>query len=340
MERECGFDCEFVEKPPKSIQSECPVCLLVLREPYQATCCGYSFCEVCINRIKDANGPCPCCSKSEYAVFPNKGLQRSLNDYKVCCTQKKNGCQWMGEILGLDKHLNRDPQRNDQLKGCGHVEIKCLYCPNHFQRSAIESHQSQLCPGRPSTCQHCKTFQSSFENLENEHWPICGAYPIPCPNSCGKTIRREDVSKHRRFCTLEIVECDFKHVGCVEKLTRKDKSAHLERNVASHLLLQTCSYKSLIEEHKLLQQQVAELSKIVMTIMHTQQDSHTASCISSPFTRTFIMDNFSLHKNNGDTWYSDPFFSHLNGYKFCLRVRARGEGKGQGTHVSVYMLIS
>lgn len=152
-----------------------------------------------------------------------------------------------------------------------------------------------------------------------------------------KHIRREDVSKHRRFCTLEIVECDFKHVGCVEKLTRKDKSAHLERNVASHLLLQTCSYKSLIEEHKLLQQQVAELSKIVMTIMHTQQDSHTASCISSPFTRTFIMDNFSLHKNNGDTWYSDPFFSHLNGYKFCLRVRARGEGKGQGTHVSVYM---
>ena len=339
MENGSGFDCEFVETPPKSIQSECPVCLLVLREPYQATCCGYSFCEVCINRIKDASRPCPCCKKTEYTIFPNKGLQRSLNDYKIHCTQKKKGCEWVGELLGLDMHLNRDPQSNDQLKGCGYIEIKCLYCPKHFQRSAIESHQSELCPERPSTCQHCKTFQSSFESLKIQHWPVCGAYPIPCPNSCGRTIRREELSKHRRFCTLEVVDCDFKHVGCMEKLTRKDKFAHLENNVASHLLLQTSSYKSLIEEHKLLQQQVAELSKIVMSITRTQQDSHAISpCISLPLPRrTFTMENFSLHKSNGDTWYSEPFFSHLNGYKFCLRVRACGEGKGKDTHASVYI---
>ena len=49
-----GFECEFTEKPPKAVQSECPVCLLVLREPYQAMCCGYSFCKVCIEKIKES----------------------------------------------------------------------------------------------------------------------------------------------------------------------------------------------------------------------------------------------------------------------------------------------
>lgn len=46
--QEGGFDCEFEEKPSKGVQSECPVCLLVLRKPYQVTCCGYGFCRVCI----------------------------------------------------------------------------------------------------------------------------------------------------------------------------------------------------------------------------------------------------------------------------------------------------
>ena len=42
MEAREGYEYEFVEKPPKA---ECPICLLpvVLREPYQATCCGKSF---------------------------------------------------------------------------------------------------------------------------------------------------------------------------------------------------------------------------------------------------------------------------------------------------------
>ena len=38
-----GYDCEFVERP-KELETDCPICLLVLREPFQVTCCGNSFC--------------------------------------------------------------------------------------------------------------------------------------------------------------------------------------------------------------------------------------------------------------------------------------------------------
>ena len=33
-----SFECAFAEKVSKGVQFECPICLLVLREPYQATC--------------------------------------------------------------------------------------------------------------------------------------------------------------------------------------------------------------------------------------------------------------------------------------------------------------
>ena len=49
---------------------------------------------------------------------------------------------------------------------------------------------------------------------------------------------------------------------------------------------------------------------------------------------TFIMTNFSHHKDSGKRWYSPPFYSHIGGYKMCLEVVANGWGDGSGTHVS------
>ena len=51
---------------------------------------------------------------------------------------------------------------------------------------------------------------------------------------------------------------------------------------------------------------------------------------------TFIMTNFSHHKDSGEEWFSPPFYSHIGGYKMCLRVDANGLGDDTGTHVSVY----
>ena len=83
-----GFECEFAEKVSKGIQAECPICLLVLREPYQATCCGKSFCKECIHRIKATNQACPTCKDKDFTLYPNKGLQQSLYDFQVYCKYK------------------------------------------------------------------------------------------------------------------------------------------------------------------------------------------------------------------------------------------------------------
>ena len=120
-----GIECEFVEKPPKAFQSECPICLLVLREPYQATCCGKSFCKDCIEWVKANNQDCPTCNDKNLNLFHNLGLQQSLNDFEVYCSHKSKGCEWRGELRELDKHLNSDPPADKSLKGCPFTVISC-----------------------------------------------------------------------------------------------------------------------------------------------------------------------------------------------------------------------
>ena len=186
-----GFECELVNKL-EAIQSEYPVCLLVLRDPCQVTCCGHSFCKVCITRIKARNIPCPCCKAEKFESHLNKGLQRYLYNSIVACSDKYQGCQWVGELGELDNHLNVN---TTQLCGCMYTKIKCLYCSEIFQRSDVPLHRSVHCLKRPFSCPHCKTFVSNYEDVTINHWQVCGYYPVPCP-MCGETFERQNLESH------------------------------------------------------------------------------------------------------------------------------------------------
>ena len=119
------MEVEFAEKVSKGVQLDCPICLLVLREPYQATCCGKSFCKECIERLKIRSNSCPICKTENFFSYPNKGLQQSLYDFEVYCSHKSKGCEWRGELRELDKHLNSEPPTDKSLEGCPFTVIKC-----------------------------------------------------------------------------------------------------------------------------------------------------------------------------------------------------------------------
>ena len=139
---EGGFECEFVDNPPSVLQTECLICLLVLREPYQVVCCGKSFCRSCIQRVQFSK-QCPHC-KEERIVFPNKGLQQSLYQLKVRCTHQKEGCKWTGELGALDNHLNLNPQPASTLEGCSYIVVDCRYrfagCTARLPRKEMQAH--------------------------------------------------------------------------------------------------------------------------------------------------------------------------------------------------------
>ena len=146
--RKIGFDCEFVEPPSeKYVQSECPVCLQIIREPHQVTCCGKKFCKACIGHIKVTKNSCPTCNEEKFSNFPDKGVKQLLYDLKVHCSHQKDGCEWTGELRQLDEHLNTDPQPEKKFEGCQFVEIDCFYeCENHQQRRYIKLTKMTIAP--------------------------------------------------------------------------------------------------------------------------------------------------------------------------------------------------
>ena len=103
-----SFECEFAEKVSKGIQLECPICLLILREPYQATCYGKTFCKECIYRVRADLKPCLTCKDVNFKLFYNKELQQSLYDFRVSCTHKSKGCEG-----------NKEQYRNGSLHESG-----------------------------------------------------------------------------------------------------------------------------------------------------------------------------------------------------------------------------
>ena len=244
-----GFDIEFVEKPPKAIQSECPVCLLTLRDPFQVTCCGYAFCQICIKKVEQEKKPCPCCNSDDFDKFEDKRLKRSLYEFRVYCTKKQQGCEWEGELRELEDHFNLNPEQRKLLDGCQFLHIKCQLCSESFLRSHMQLHQKTECPKRPYNCEYCNKYQSTYEDVSLNHWSVCGYYTVPCHNNCGKTIERQNVRSHiADQCPLTPLDCSYKHVGCEEKVLRKDMPAHLAENMIQHGFLQAECLKQVVSQ--------------------------------------------------------------------------------------------
>ena len=328
-----GYDCEFVEIPPKVVQTECPVCLQIIQEPYQADCCGYAFCRECIGRFKKDSKCCPCCKAEQFNTFEDKRLKRTLYAFKVYCTNKRQGCQWEGELSQLDNHLNSTPSHEKQQEGCQFTLIKCIHGSGLFQRSDIQFHQDYHCPKRPYSCKYCKDYVSIFEDITTNHWLECGYYPVRCVNRCGKIIQRQELHDHiSKDCPLTVLDCEFGHVGCEAKLPRKDMEAHLEDNVVKHMSLQAANYKQVIDqlcrENKELKEEVGRL---------TQDLQQICTPICPP---VFTMDKFKQRKRDNEVWYSAPFYTHHKGYKMCVGIYANsyGERNGAYTSVSVHLM--
>lgn len=275
-----GFDCEFVEKPSKFFQTECLICLLVLREPYQVICCGKSFCRVCIQRIKALNYPCPHCNSRQFSDFPNKGFQQALYQYTVLCTFKSEGCEWKGELGDLDNHLNVDPQPYNLIQGCVFVTVQCSFCFKPFQRKYISHHQRKVCRKRPFTCEYCNCYGSTFEDVTCNHWHVCKWFPVQCPNVCGAILQRQNIVSHiTNDCLLTVIGCDFSSAGCKVKLPRKDMGQHLRVELVAHMSMMAISQgsqiaaldckveqghsriKELQKENEVLKQRITELEK-------------------------------------------------------------------------------
>ena len=311
QEEKFGFDCEFVSKPPEVLQTHCPVCLLILCEPYQVTCCGKSFCKGCTGKIEASSQPCPTCKQDKFESYHNKGLQQPLYGFAVFCSNKERGCVWEGELGQLDQHINSNPDKEKQLVGCAYTNIACLFCDKLHPRLDMEQHQASLCPKRPFTCFMCEEYESTYEDVVNSHAHVCKCRSVECPNSCGAdNLQHQHVKKHvSSQCPLTYVECEFSDAGCDAMVCRKDLASHLTANLVTHMSLLAIENAKLKQQHK-------ELARL----MKEHSDSLVMSLPLSLFGRV-PLDLLCPARiaEDGGLWLSEPFYDQIGGDKLELQ---------------------
>ena len=327
-----GFDCQFVQQPPEFFQTQCSMCLLVLCEPYQVSCCGKSFCRKCIEAIQAKSQPCPTCNRRSFNAFHNKGLQQPLYGFRVFCSNKESGCAWEGELGQLDKHVNSNPDKEKQLVGCAYTNVMCVYCDKLCKRDKIQQHQASLCARRPFTCKLCKEYKSTYNDVISIHTPVCKCRPVSCPNSCGvESLQHQHLIEHMSsHCPLTYVECEFSDAGCDAKVRRKDLPFHLTDNIVTHMSLLAVENRKLKQQLKKQSEEISKQSVVISNqavqvknqiFEHDKKLEGLVTALHPSHVRVPPIDFLcpvSIAEECG-TWLSQPFHSHIGGCEIQLK---------------------
>ena len=333
-----GYDCEFVEPPPPAFQTECPICLHILKEPCLISCkCGKKICRECVEPITKAKGgrPCPFCNKSDFTYMRDHGLERSLKEFEVWCSNNVKGCDWRGKLGEYEQHLNQSPSPESQLTGCQFVKVECKHkCGEWFERRHIKSHQSRQCQKRLYACEHCKDYSSTFEDVVEVHYTQCSKYPVNCPRKCQKEsfARQELVSHLRDECPLTVASCPFSHAGCNVQCCRKDMPEHM-KDTATHLTLLASVTQSLVKQNDTLAKGNQQLKEKL------ERQEKEVGKLKSALPKYSGFPKVYQVKLNKEKVYLPGFYTHHNGYKMCLRVDPYGHSSENGTHVSIYTYL-
>ena len=216
----------------------------------------------------------------------------------------------------------------------------------------------ESCLYRPFTCEYCG-FKHTWKSIiiTVEHWPVCGEYPVPCPNDCGQdSLKRKDVENHVKIeCPLQIVSCEFAFAGCKAELPCKGIEDHTTTSLAKHniSMLGDVLQQTLIEKDKKItnletrlsdqaskfQAQVGELEKKMMALRGSSGQQPPVEEIECCPPVDFYMKKLQTFNMAEIQRFSGPFYTHPGGYKICLSVFANGIGKGKGNYISVFANI-
>ena len=315
-------------------------------------CCrGQTICKSCLDNWQKTSGAnkCPVCSEEgSFNTHPNYPIEREINSLSIYCTNKEKGCQWQGELNDIHNHL-----RNSD--GCQFEEVRCSNeCGEMIQRYNLVSHVETECPCRKVNCQYCHdTGEHQF--IEGQHKEECPKLPLPCPNNCEVgSIPREDMEGHRKDCPLEMIQCEYHNVGCEITIARKDKDQHDHEKMKEHLIKTKTTLSSALQRIHTMElllymttsNPVARPTSNDMVLESSLRWSdklHIMAMMSMPGDQKcpviLKMSDYNRQKTRKIVWYNNSFYTHNRGYKMCLRVDAAGNGKYDGTHLSVFLYL-
>ena len=324
------------------MQTECPICLHILKEPCLISCkCGKKICRECVEPITKGGKPCPFCNKSDFNYLRDHGLERSLKEFEVWCSNKEKGCDWRGKLGEYEQHLNPSPSPESQLTGCQFVKVKCKHeCGIQLERRHISTHQTEQCMTRPYSCQYCKDYNSTFIEVTEVHYTDCGEYPVNCPNNCQE--KPHELESHlENDCPLVTIDCPFQYAGCDAQFHHKDMPEHM-KDTATYLTLLASVTHSLVKQNQGLVKENQQCKKMFERQTQTLvRENHQfkeklaateeeVSKLKLALTKYSGFPKVYQVKQTDEQIFLPEFYTHHNGYKKCLCVYPHGHGSGKG----------
>ncbi|RUS82690.1 hypothetical protein EGW08_009527, partial [Elysia chlorotica] len=366
-----GYEYDF--DPPVDSRYECPICLLVLRDPSQ-TKCGHRFCRECILRtLKNSSLRCPIDNEplSEADIFPDNYAKREILNCNIKCPNKDDGCKKIFPLCELKAHIQE----------CQYTLAPCPNkCGSILPRRDIDDHVGKFCGLRIVMCTCCGA--NMHAQLTQDHVMVCPKVPIKCDN-CHKEMNRDMINHHlQTACEQMTVMCPFYPLGCGYSVNRRQEECMAqalssgqsasalestqgsEADAASTIPLVfsmmeqiTASFDQKIEARNKeiaelkssvsnLKKQNTELSQVVIDLQALVANSLSKICCGKFY---WTIQGFSGYKQRslkGElvTLHSQPFFTSTWGYKMCLRAnitqpQTASDGSSLQQHLSLFVHV-
>ncbi|KAK3102988.1 hypothetical protein FSP39_015546 [Pinctada imbricata] len=278
--RDEGYDLEFILRDEKY---DCPICLLVLRDPYQ-TQCGHRFCQRCIFRwLRDSDQRCPIDNAvlSESMLFPDNFAKREIMGLQVMCPNKKEGCNHIETLKHLQHHLDSCP-------------FKCEPCPNKCShillRKDLKQHLDHVCVKRKIQCHQCPEYITA-EQLEDHLEKECAMSMTECPH-CNASMMREQIKRHiDHDCMKVCIDCSFKKLGCTaSNIQRGEMGKHRQDQIQFHMNLMC---RALVV--------ITEKLNITPDLLHPQAGATTSAATAEISYNSCVNSLADLQRNLSET---------------------------------------
>jgi TNF receptor-associated factor 4 len=202
-----------------------------------------------------------------------------------------------------------------------------------------------FCLNQPKGCD----WQGDFKSLES-HLSLdsregdCKFVPVLCANGCGHTIERQSLVDHEnKYCSKK-PNCDIYDLArTVQFLVEENQT--LNEKVDSLLLINQSYGKEIDTLKRQVDNYHSELRHLRSTSNGNGPPQRRTSSLGATPSPPIVPYEFVFaeyeHRCRLQTksWFSEPFYTHIDGYKMCVRVAPQGIGNGEGTHVSVHFYL-
>ncbi|XP_015767336.1 PREDICTED: TNF receptor-associated factor 4-like isoform X3 [Acropora digitifera] len=324
-----GYDDEFVDNVEDDLL--CPICTLPLKEVVQTRRCGHRLCRSCIDAYfarQETDGQqitCPVCRtnlNTEQDIFEDLAADRKILSYTIKCPRRSRGCQWTDELRAKDDHLAY----------CLHEIVSCTNknCNVKLERKGLQDHVATKCDWRIIRCKFCPVAQPAL-HME-AHQKVCPKLPVTCPQKCGMTILREKVADHKENeCALVEISCPYSKLGCQKKFQRKEKTSHLQSCMQVHLDLACVKLNDTEKELRTAKEKLGQRMSALEKRARPYYNVYTWKIGG--------FEEILKQAKTGSKGLikSDPFYLGECGYKFEMLLYPNGEGKGENTHLSLFL---